>query len=310
MIRVLMLDLVDTLIKSDTVLPHVPEALDTMSSFKTTSGEPLAMCLISDFLMPTPPPTQEKIEAIFQDFLLILDRFNLRGFFKPVSERITLSTHAGVFKPDKKLFETAIRRLGVGVQHVEPLLKECLFIAENPVHISECKKLGMSTLQFGGTGSEGVDFSNWSEAPLLIAKLVAPDSNVNMKLALELYLADIHNINLVSLEEPTKSKDTIHARAKALYPISDPKLGELDGVHVELPIDVVIQLNERGQVKSVQIGQPSSEYISGVKSFLQSLLVNQQVSLTQGKPSPRATHHVEVDSKGRRVLIRKRFLAV
>jgi hypothetical protein len=262
--------------------------------------------------MPTSPPTQEKINVIFQDFLSILDRFHLRGFFEPVSERITLSTHAGVYKPDRKIFDTAINRLGVQVD-----LEECLFITEDAGHISACQKLGMSTLRFSASGSEGADFSDWSETPLLITKLVDPDSNANLELALKLYLVKNHDLDLSSLQERTTSKDvpqaqrrnTIQARAMRLYPIADSKLEALDGVHVEIPVDVVIQLNEKWQIKSVQTREPSAEYISGVKSFLQTLLVNQQVSLTEGKLSPRATHQVEVDSKGRRVLKRKRFLA-
>ncbi len=305
MIRVLMLDLDNTMIHGDTIFPHVPEALGTIGRFEKVSGEPLAMCLVSDFHMPTPPPTQEKIEAIFRDFLSILGQFHLREFFEPVSQGVTLSTHAGVHKPDRKVFETAISRLGVQAE-----LEECLFITENPSHISECQKLGMSTLQFGDTDSEGVVFSDWSEAPLLIAQFVAPDSNVNMKLALSLYLAHNHGINLISLEERTSSKDPIHARAKTLYPISYPKLGALDGVHMELPVDVFIQVNEKGQIKSVQTTQPSAEHISEAKYYLQSLIANHQVSLELGELSPGATHQIEIDSKGRHVLTRKRYSAI
>jgi hypothetical protein len=62
------------------------------------------------------------------------------------------------------------QRLGVSVP-----FSDCLFITEDRGHIAACRKLGMSTLRFDNDHT-GEDFSDWSEAPLLIAHLVAPES--------------------------------------------------------------------------------------------------------------------------------------
>jgi hypothetical protein len=76
MIRVLMLDLGDTLVHDRNVFLHAREALEAIASFETAAGEPLATCLVSDYHMPSPPATQEKIEGIFQEFISILDGFD------------------------------------------------------------------------------------------------------------------------------------------------------------------------------------------------------------------------------------------
>src|SRR5262249_10184253 len=113
MIRVLMLDLGETLIHNEAPMPHVPEALGALTQFETADGDPLLVCLISDFTMPAPPATKAKIDALFNEYLDILEHAGLKDFFEPVEQHVTLSTHAGVNKPDAKIFETAINRLGV-----------------------------------------------------------------------------------------------------------------------------------------------------------------------------------------------------
>src|SRR5262245_37294954 len=111
-IRVVMFDLGRTLVDdNDQRFPHVKEALGVISTF-TSGGRPLRFCLVSDFLMPTPPVTPRKIKALFDEYLAILDHTGLRPFFEPVQKRVTLSTHAGVGKPNREIFEKALQRLG------------------------------------------------------------------------------------------------------------------------------------------------------------------------------------------------------
>jgi FMN phosphatase YigB (HAD superfamily) len=113
MIRVVLFDLGLTLVDSqDRPFPHVKEALQAVRSFKTADGKPLGIGLVSDFDLPAPPPTKKKIDAIFDRYLAILDQTGLRPFFEPVRRHVTLSTHVGVYKPDRKIFEMALKRLG------------------------------------------------------------------------------------------------------------------------------------------------------------------------------------------------------
>src|SRR5262245_21772905 len=145
MSRVLLLDLGETLIHEMAVLPHAPEALAAISEFKGDDGKPLRRALVSDTEMPSPPPTPAKVKPIFDRYVATLDTLQLRSFFDPVSKHVTLSAHAGVLKPERKVFALAIKRLGATAK-----LTDCVFVTENPDHIRHCRdELGMKTLQFG-----------------------------------------------------------------------------------------------------------------------------------------------------------------
>ena len=105
------------------------------------------MCLISDYRMPATPG---EIDVLFGEYLNHLEQLGLKSFFEPVARCVTLSTHAGVRKPARRIFETAIERLGMAAS-----LTECLFITENAQHIAVCKSYAMQTLQFGPVGTLG-----------------------------------------------------------------------------------------------------------------------------------------------------------
>ena len=156
MSRVLLLDLGETLIHGTTaVLPHVQEALAALAEFKGDNGKPLQRALVSDTEMPSPPPTPAKIKPIFDGYVATLTTLQLRSFFEPVSKHVTLSAHARVLKPDRKVFALAVKRLGVTAK-----LTECVFVTENADHIRHCREqLGMKTLQFGK------DFTDWADGP-------------------------------------------------------------------------------------------------------------------------------------------------
>jgi len=165
MIKTLLLDLGDTLIDTHKVpqapYPGVEKALGALKALKTADHKPLVMCLVSDYTMPK-PRTPEAIAAAFAEYLQVLDKTHLRGFFEPVNERVTLSTHAGKLKPAAEVFKTALKRAGI-----HGTLRETLFITENAEHIRVCRDdLHMRALQFG------VDFTSWSDAPKLIAQKI------------------------------------------------------------------------------------------------------------------------------------------
>jgi len=112
MIRVVFFDLGLTLLDAkNRPFPGVPEALRAIQELVTKSGKPLLTGLVSDFEMPSPPATSSKVRAIFEKYLAVLDESGLRPLFEPVQRRVTLSTHAGVRKPDRRVFTTAVTRL-------------------------------------------------------------------------------------------------------------------------------------------------------------------------------------------------------
>ena len=305
MVRILMLDLGQTLVDGTHPFPHVPEALAAMREFETAPGEPLALSLVSDFTMATPPVTSAKVEALFQQYLTILDGFGLRQFFEPVTRRVTLSTHARKMKPDRKVFETAIQRLDMTAT-----LNECLYITENAEHIQHCRQMNMQTLRFGGHVSPpapGADFNDWSEAPLMIARLVAPPlGGNNLTAAIRVRLRAMHPEWEIGTAQAI-SDDTIRLPVSPWIPLHDSQLGDMNGVHVQMSVPAVVKLDSRGRIKSVREEQPSEEDIAEAVHNVRSLRSSEQV---EGQPSRRGpTHSIETDASGRRLLKRQRFTA-
>jgi hypothetical protein len=301
MIRILMLDLGDTLVHDNAVVfPHVFDALKTLRDFKTANGEPLQLCLVSDFHMPEPPATPAKIEKLFQQYLKLLDQSKLSKFFKPFNRHVTLSTHAGVSKPDRRIFEMAISRLGL-----EARLSECLFITENAKDTSACQQLGMATLRFASE-SNGGDFDDWSEVPLLVNELVGSEGGHNLELGLKLRLAVSHEMELISMKKKSTG-GRIRARTQKWHPVSGP--GQKGKIQVPIPVDVEIDISKKGRIRSVK-GQPDSETVADAASFVETLEANKQVTDKPGPLPPGATHRIETDKKGQKKLVRKRFSAI
>ena len=302
MIRILMLDLGETLVHEDVVRPNVPEALETLREFKTGDGSALELALVSDYYMPDPPATPAKIEKLFKDYTKLLDHWGLSKFFKPFKRHVTLSTNAGVQKPDRRIFELAVTRLGLDAK-----LNECLFITEMPEHISACRELEMATLWFAPEAVGG-DFDDWSEAPLLVNQLIGAESH-NLELGLKLQLASKYGMELTSMtKKPAGNK--IQARAQKWHPVPNPKAAGKEKVHVPITVDVEIELGKKGRIRSVKGDEPDSETVADAAGFVESLAANEQISDESGPLAPGTTHQIETDKKGQKRLVRKRFSAI
>ena len=299
-----MLDLGETLAQDDnTVFPHVHEALKTLRNFKTADGSRLQLVLVSDFFKPDPPATAAKIEKLFQQYIKILEQLQLSEFFKPFKRHITLSTHAGVEKPARKIFELAIARLGLDAK-----LSECLFITENRKHIEACKKLKMATLWFAPEAAGG-DFDDWSEAPLLVSQIMNSEHGPNFESGLKLALSSKYGMELLSMEKK-KQGAKVRARAQKWQAVPNPKGKNKEDVHVPIPVDVEVDVNKKGRIRSVKGNKPDAEAVADAASFAETLEANKQVA-DEGKPlGPGETHRIETDEKGRKRLVRKRFSAI
>jgi beta-phosphoglucomutase-like phosphatase (HAD superfamily) len=299
MIRVIMFDLGMTLIDDDRrPFPHVADALTAVSELKTGDGKPLRSCLVSDFTMATAPVTAAKVAALFKEYLAILDETGLRPFFEPVKKRVTLSTHAGVQKPDRRIFEQALQRLGADVA-----LDACLFVTENAAHIDAARgTLGMATLQFG------TDFVDWADAPALIANLVAPHQQANVQAAIKAYLAS-RGIDVLTAE-PAGSPDAMKISGQVWAPISVPGFEDLQHLQVAIPVEGTVTRGTKGEVRAAAPMQPSAEAIAEATSFVRSLATHGQIAGHAAKGSRGATHQIETDEKGNRRLVRKRFTAM
>jgi hypothetical protein len=300
-----MFDLGLTLIDAnDRLFPHVKEALTAISGFTTADGKRLLSCLLSDFTMPEPPVTPAKISTIFKQYLAILDETGLRSFFEPVKKRVTLSTHAGVQKPERQIFETALRRLGANLA-----LADCLFVTENSAHIRAAREtLGMQTLQFRPPAGE-FGFNDWAQAPSLIANLVAPHQFANVEAAVKAHLAATEGIEMDSAE-PSSKPGAMKINARAWQPISVPGFADLHDVLVSIPVEGEVTRGPKGEVKFVKIQKPSAEQINEVTSYVHSLATHGQIEGHSKGSSLTATHKIQTDETGNRKLVRRGFSAV
>lgn len=282
-------------------MPGVHAALRAIAAFETAAGDPLVLGVVSDFFMPQPPVTEQKIQALEREFVELLRHARLASFFEPPEKRITLSTRAGVNKPDRRIFDLATKRSGTGAS-----LNECLFVTENQQHLNACREFGMAILKFGPGPDAATSFTDWSEAPLLVSRIVAP-GGANLEAALRVRLAATDRLELTHAGASSEN-ERVRGRAKSWVRLDDPSLGDLHDVHVQLPVDVEVRLDPRGRVADVAVGAPDSEAKSEAVAHVQSLISSGQVDTGAGG-SRAATHQIEVDDQGRRFLRRRRYTA-
>jgi hypothetical protein len=304
MIRVVMFDLGETLVDANRrTFPHVREALTALGGFRTADSGPLSSCLVSDYTMVVPPITRDKIRPVFEEYIAILDATALREFFEPVDERVTLSTHVGVGKPDRAVFEMALHRL-----RSKATLQECLFITENAGHIRAARQtLGMATLQFRAQGAAEFDFDDWSRASALIAHLVDPEQPDNLRGAVQAHLA-AQGIETVDAQTMGTS-GKVHVTGQVWHKLSVPGHPELNDLHVAVPVQGELTRGRKGELAGKLPTQPDKEQLDEVGSYVRSLAAHGQIATGVGGPS-RATHAIETDDQGRRKLVRRRFSAV
>ena len=284
----------DTLFKDDRVFPHVPQALEVISRFETQGKPSLVLSLVSNYEMPAAPATPRKINAIFNQYVAPLDELGLKEFFEPVEQRVTLSTHAGVLIPDAGFFKKAIQRLRLRIG-----LDACLFVGNDAKQVKACSSLGMTALLF----------SDWTEMPLLIARLVNPTSNLNMSLALQLPLATTYDVQWVRLTD-AQSGDVVHGIGKKLFPVPlKRRRGATERIEVPFTVQVDVSLDKQGRIRGVKTDQPTAEAIAESADYVETLEANKQISHGEGSLKGNETHEVKIDDKGRKVLTRKRFIA-
>jgi hypothetical protein len=303
-IRIVMFDLGLTLIdEQNRPFDHVPEALTAISKFTTADKKPLRCCLVSDFTMAIPPVTAKKVRALFDDYLEVLDGTGLRSFFEPVDRHVTLSTQANALKPDRAVFEMALKRL-----RVKATLEECLFITENTAHIKAARTtLRMKTLQFSAAGSPPFDFDDWSQGPALVAHLVDPLHATNTHTAVEMFLT-AEGVELVNLEG-AGAPGTFNAAGRVWQPISVPDVGNEQPVHVAVPVHGEITIDSKGAIRS-EVSPPTDDDVAEASEFVGSLAVHGQIATAGAPRSAGATHEIEIDDSGRQRLVRKRFSAL
>jgi hypothetical protein len=274
-------------------------------------------CLVSDFPARSPAPSAGDIAAGFRDYLALLDRAGLRVFFEPVDKRVTLSLQAGAMKPERAIFELALRRLGSRAQ-----LDECLLVTENAAHVTQARRrYAMATLRFRAAGAKRFDFDDWAQAPALIARMLGARSAANMRQAVRAFLA-AQRIDLEA-DEGIGADGQGPFSGSRWTPLSIPGTADhgerrvLQGLHVAVPASGRIERDRKGLLRLTGVEPPTVEALQETASFVRSLAAHGQIAGLGGgttrarSPLPLLpTHEIRTDAAGERRLVRRGYTAI
>lgn len=150
--KVILFDLGNTLENTakGVLLPGARETLEAIQGMKAGDGSSPVLALVSDF--GEIPATPAQIKASRDEYLKILDVLDIRQFFEPVTQRITLSAEAGAVKPSPIIFRKAIDKISNQLP-----FKDVMFVTENEPHILAARKLEMNAIHFRGPGETSGD---------------------------------------------------------------------------------------------------------------------------------------------------------
>jgi hypothetical protein len=113
------------------------------------------------------------------------------------------------------------------------------------------------------------------------------------------------DLELVSVDERLPD-GTIAASANKLHLVPTPS-GE--PLYAPIPVALRIQCDASGKIRTLTGDAPVAGAIADATRFVASLIASHKVADAHAAAPPGATHQVETDAKGRRVLRRRRFAA-
>ncbi len=142
--KIILLDLGDTLEHDDVLLPGALATLQALRRLKLPDGAPVPLGLVSDFETPDRPQDIPRLRA---KYVRILKDLGIQRFFTPVGKHVTLSTEVGVSKPDEAIFRAAVDKIAPALDFAQ-----VMFVTENKAHVAAANALGMRGVHFQGPG--------------------------------------------------------------------------------------------------------------------------------------------------------------
>jgi len=276
MIRAVLIELASLGDEAGGLRPGGAEALAGLGELETGPGQRLAVGLVDD------GPVREGL----------LDRLRTAGVRDELARpgAVTTAALAGAALPDRRLFQAALVRLGVNAT-----LPRCAVVLADARHAAACRKLRMTPLALGA------DFTDWRDVPVLVARAIDPANLRNLAVALRPRLRpDLEDV-VVTRVEPRR----IVARAGAWEAL--PGGGRVPrDVHVKLPVEVTVNLDDQGRVASVTMEAPAPDALAEAESYAERLFARGEVS-EASPPAPGTTHVLQADERGRLLLRRARF---
>jgi FMN phosphatase YigB (HAD superfamily) len=142
------------------LMPGALELLSAVQNMHDHNGDSPALALVSDF------------DKLAEEYYALLQALGIDMFFKPFTERITLSNEIGVMKPDEKIFRAAIDKIQRDLPY-----QNAIFITENKQHTIAARKLGMMTITIKQEGEANGEVNTLLEMiPLIHLFVLIPSS--------------------------------------------------------------------------------------------------------------------------------------
>jgi|SRR6476469_3652070 FMN phosphatase YigB (HAD superfamily) len=163
--KIVIFDLGNTLEHNDKLITGAFETLSNIQKMYDDKNQPVMLALISDFLQAN---SQDEIKEIKEKYYKILDNLDIRPFFEPVNERVTLSTEIDVNKPEPRIFRYAIDKISKGLS-----FKEVIYITENKDHVIATNEMGINGIHFKGPGQKDGEIENLIDLIPKIQKLIS-----------------------------------------------------------------------------------------------------------------------------------------
>jgi FMN phosphatase YigB (HAD superfamily) len=132
----------------DVLMPDALDLLSTIQDLHDNNGERLELGLVSNWY-----PDRDPVK-----YYKLLQDLSIDNFFKPFSQKVTLSTEVGVEKPDEKIFRTAIDKLQKDLPY-----RNVFFITEEKDHIIAARKYGMMAIRINLPGETGGEADTLAE---------------------------------------------------------------------------------------------------------------------------------------------------
>jgi FMN phosphatase YigB (HAD superfamily) len=162
---VILLDLGNTLLDDqDHPLPGAVDLLTALRHTRDADGKPLKFGLISDWEMSDDLAERP---ALTKKYYAILKTAGIDHFFTPLERHVTLSTEVGVFKPDPRIFQTAVYKLDPGAS-----THHALFVTENADHVKAARQQGMMAIHFKGPGEPTGEIGHLADLLPIVSRLV------------------------------------------------------------------------------------------------------------------------------------------
>jgi hypothetical protein len=111
-----------------------------------------------------------------------------------------------------------------------------------------------------------------------------------------------HGYELLSFSRKEHGKLEVHANC--IHPVP---LSANDVIFVPVPVTLDLELDDHRKIKALHHSESDEQMLMHASSFVKTLVANKQVNGLNGQEAANASHKIETNEKGQRIVKRKGF---